>query len=148
MLPSTPQVEAVYLGDKGLLSGLANAASSGSLSSHVEANPWLLGDSPVPSGKTDANTLLVDHTTLDPTAATRIANDVHDKTNRSVLMIDGPVSGGVTGAKAGTLTIMYGSADPVASQLAEGLMQFMSREGGVVPCGGSGQGVGVKVCNK
>lgn len=43
---------------------------------------------------------------------------------------------------------MFGSADPVASDLARGLLQLMSREGGVVPCGGSGAGVGVKVCNK
>lgn len=43
---------------------------------------------------------------------------------------------------------MFGSADPVASALATPLMQLMAREGGVVPCGKSGAGVGVKVCNK
>lgn len=94
MLPSTPQVESVYLGDSGLLKGLADAQSSGSLSDHVKANPWLLGGDSAPSGPTTANTLLVDHTTLDPTAAKRVADDVHARTNRSALMIDGPVSGG------------------------------------------------------
>lgn len=97
MLPSTPQVESVYLGDTGLLKGLSDVQSSGSLSEHVKANPWLLGASAAPSGTTNANTLLVDHTTLDPTAAKRVADDVHAKTNNSALMIDGPVSGGEWG---------------------------------------------------
>jgi 3-hydroxyisobutyrate dehydrogenase len=43
---------------------------------------------------------------------------------------------------------MFGSGDPVASELATPLMQHMAREGGVVPCGNSGDGVGVKVVNK
>lgn len=55
---------------------------------------------------------------------------------------------GIAGAKAGTLTIMFGSASELATALASPLMQFMARAGGVVPCGGSGSGVGVKVCNK
>ncbi|GMK60004.1 hypothetical protein CspeluHIS016_0902210 [Cutaneotrichosporon spelunceum] len=147
MLPSTPQVESVYLGEAGLLKGLADAPSSGSLTEQLKANPWLIGASDAAPGPTSAHTLLVDHTTLDPTAAKRIADDVHAQTNNLVSMIDGPVSGGVAGAKAGTLTIMFGSASPVASDLARGLLQFMSRPGGVVPCGGSGAGVGVKVCN-
>lgn len=100
MLPSTPQVEAVYLGDNGLLKGLADV-QSGSLSEHVKANPWLLGASAAPSGTTNANTLLVDHTTLDPTAAKRVADDVHSQTNKSALMIDGPVSGGEWRPEAG-----------------------------------------------
>lgn len=61
---------------------------------------------------------------------------------------DGRLTTGITGAKAGTLTIMFGSGDAVASELAIPLMQHMAREGGVVPCGNSGDGVGVKVVNK
>lgn len=43
---------------------------------------------------------------------------------------------------------MFGSADPVATELAVPLMQHMAREGGVIACGTSGDGVGVKVVNK
>lgn len=58
------------------------------------------------------------------------------------------LTAGITGAQAGTLTIMFGSADPVATELAVPLLQHMAREGGVVACGNSGDGVGVKVVNK
>jgi 3-hydroxyisobutyrate dehydrogenase len=92
MLPSTPQVEAVYLGE---------GVQSGSLSDHVKANPWLIGAGAEPAGTTSAGTLLVDHTTLDPTAAKRIADDVHAQTNNSVHMIDGPVSGGESREREG-----------------------------------------------
>lgn len=165
MLPSTPQVEAVYLGENGLLAGL-NGADTTSLSKAATELAWLV-DNKIMNGTTDASTLFVDQTTLDPTGAKRVANEVHDKTGRKALMIDGPVSGGeqqretpsyvvcvpkltsgITGAQAGTLTIMFGSGDPVASELAIPLMQHMAREGGVVPCGNSGDGVGVKVVNK
>jgi 3-hydroxyisobutyrate dehydrogenase len=100
MLPSTPQVEAVYLGEGGLLAGL-KGVQSGSLSDHVKANPWLIGAGAEPAGTTSAGTLLVDHTTLDPTAAKRIADDVHAQTNNSVHMIDGPVSGGESREREG-----------------------------------------------
>ncbi|KAL1406174.1 hypothetical protein Q8F55_007861 [Vanrija albida] len=150
MLPSTPQVEAVYLGDQGLVAGLKGADASVSLAESVKAAPWLLGDTAgaaLPAGQANSHSLFVDHTTLDPTAARRIADSVHEQTSLDALMVDGPVSGGIGGAKAGTLTIMFGSASELATALASPLMQFMARAGGVVPCGGSGAGVGVKVCN-
>lgn len=92
MLPSTPQVEAVYLGENGLLSGLAGADTT-SLSKAASELAWLV-DGKIVNGTTDASTLFVDGTTLDPTGAKRVANAVHDQTGRKALMIDGPVSGG------------------------------------------------------
>jgi 3-hydroxyisobutyrate dehydrogenase len=96
MLPSTPQVESVYLGDKGLLAGLKNVQGE-SLTDALAASPWLLGDGDAASAAkppaTQAHTLFVDHTSLDPTAAKRIADTVHEQ-NKEVLMVDGPVSGG------------------------------------------------------
>jgi 3-hydroxyisobutyrate dehydrogenase len=92
MLPSTPQVEAVYLGENGLLAGLQGADQT-SLSKAATELPWLV-DGKIMSGVTDASTLFVDQTTLDPTGAKRVADTVHDKTGRKALMIDGPVSGG------------------------------------------------------
>lgn len=58
--------------------------------------------------------------------------------------LDAPVSGGVGGATAGTLTFMVGGADAdVAS--ARGLLDAMGAR--VVHCGGPGLGQAAKVCN-
>lgn len=92
MLPSTPQVEAVYLGEKGLLAGLAGIQPE-PLTDAIAANPWLLGDGGEQPAPTKSHSLFVDHTTLDPTAARRVAEDVHAQ-NEGVYMLDGPVSGG------------------------------------------------------
>ena len=43
---------------------------------------------------------------------------------------------------------MFGSPSDLASGHAVPLLQRMAREGGVIPCGRNGTGVGVKVCNK
>jgi 3-hydroxyisobutyrate dehydrogenase len=55
---------------------------------------------------------------------------------------------GIVAAKAGTLTIMFGSPSPIATSLAVPFLQRMARDDGVIPCGSTGAGVGVKVCNK
>ena len=55
---------------------------------------------------------------------------------------------GTTAATSGNLTIMFGSPSEIASGHAVPLLQRMAREGGVIPCGRNGTGVGVKVCNK
>lgn len=96
MLPSTPQVDAVYLGENGLMSGLAGVNPDQTLSWGVDENPWLCADKGEdgPTSPTDAHTLLVDHTTLDPTAAKRVADTVHKMSEDKVHMIDAPVSGG------------------------------------------------------
>lgn len=93
MLPSTPQVEAVYLGESGLMAGLANVTGE-SLTDAIVASPWLLGDGTGDKpAATKAHSLFVDHTTLDPNAAKRIADTVHEQ-SKDVYMVDGPVSGG------------------------------------------------------
>jgi len=93
MLPSTPQVEAVYLGESGLMAGLANVKGE-SLTDAIAASPWLLGDGTGEKpAATKAHTLFVDHTTLDPNAAKQVADTVHQQ-NKDVFMVDGPVSGG------------------------------------------------------
>lgn len=169
MLPSTPQVQAVYLDqDNGILAGLAKLPSN----TPPLPETLLLSDTSLPSdtvtqgGKvkkeltstTDASspatevsqvhTMLVDQTTLDPTVSLSISSLIHDSTSSAALMIDAPVSGGTVAAERGELTIMFGSPAPMATRLAMPFLQMMAREGGVIECGGSGTGVGVKVCNK
>jgi 3-hydroxyisobutyrate dehydrogenase len=58
--------------------------------------------------------------------------------------LDAPVSGGTTGAEAGTLTFMCGGS-AAAFAAAEPLLLKMGRK--VVHCGGAGCGQAAKICN-
>jgi 3-hydroxyisobutyrate dehydrogenase len=58
--------------------------------------------------------------------------------------LDAPVSGGVVGAEAGTLTFMAGGAEADFAE-AEPVLQVMGRR--IVHCGGAGAGQAAKVCN-
>jgi 3-hydroxyisobutyrate dehydrogenase len=88
MLPSTPQVEAVYLDtSSGILAGLKRLKRNIPPLSAQAAQ-----DSP--HSDTTAHTLLIDQTTLDPTAARRIASTIQQETQGRALMLDAPVSGG------------------------------------------------------
>lgn len=58
--------------------------------------------------------------------------------------VDAPVSGGVVGAQAGTLTFMVGAEDDDFAA-AEPILAVMG--GRIVHCGGSGAGQAAKICN-
>jgi len=58
--------------------------------------------------------------------------------------LDAPVSGGISGADAGTLTFMVGGTKNAFNQ-AGPLLQIMGSK--VVHCGGAGDGQAVKICN-
>ncbi|GMK57976.1 hypothetical protein CspeluHIS016_0500080 [Cutaneotrichosporon spelunceum] len=149
VLPATKHVEEVYLGENGLIAGLDAADKSMTLAKANNSSPWWLAAAhgEIPEETTGAHTLFVDSTTLDPVAAKRVADIVHERTRNRALMADGPVSGATAGASAGTLTVMLGATDKFTAANATALMQFCSREGGVVYCGGNGAGIGLKVCN-
>ncbi|MFF3224681.1 3-hydroxyisobutyrate dehydrogenase [Nocardia suismassiliense] len=77
--------------------------------------------------------------------------DVADAKSAAVLAIgaghralDAPVSGGVAGAAAGTLTFMVGGG---AEDFADALPVLEVMGGKVVHCGGSGVGQAAKICN-
>ncbi|MEV8274704.1 3-hydroxyisobutyrate dehydrogenase [Microbacterium sp. NPDC077184] len=86
-------------------------------------------------------TLFVDCSTIAVDDA-RNAHEIAEAAGHRAL--DAPVSGGVVGAEAGTLTFMIGGA---ASDLDEvrALLETMGRR--VVPCGGPGLGQAAKICN-
>ena len=76
---------------------------------------------------------------------------VEDATTAHALMLetghrglDAPVSGGVVGAEAGTLTFMVGGAEADFAA-ARPLLEVMG--GRVVHCGGPGAGQAAKICN-
>jgi 3-hydroxyisobutyrate dehydrogenase len=86
-------------------------------------------------------TLLVDCSTIDPLTAREVAMDAKA---RGCPMVDAPVSGGVAGAEAGTLTFMVGG-EATDFEAAKTILQAMGRS--VVHCGASGNGQVAKICN-
>jgi 3-hydroxyisobutyrate dehydrogenase len=86
-------------------------------------------------------TLFIDSSTIDVESA-RAARDLAIAAGHRGM--DAPVSGGVVGAEAGTLTFMVGADDADFAE-AEPLLAIMG--GRVVHCGGSGAGQAAKICN-
>ncbi|QRV89482.1 NAD binding domain of 6-phosphogluconate dehydrogenase [Ceratobasidium sp. AG-Ba] len=116
MLPSSPQVKDVYLGDRGILQGISKRPER-------------------------IDSLCVDSTTLDVDVAKDVAEKV-EATGTS--MVDAPVSGGVVGARAGTLSFMVGGSED-AFKKAHPFLANMGRN--IVHCGASGSGLTAKICN-
>ena len=86
-------------------------------------------------------TLLIDSSTIDPLTAREIAMDAKAK---GCLMVDAPVSGGVAGAEAATLTFMVGG-ETRDFEAAKPILQCMGKN--IVHCGGIGNGQVAKICN-
>src|SRR5215475_9153865 len=85
-------------------------------------------------GAAGADALLIDSSTIDVTTARDVAARAAEK---GFAMVDAPVSGGVAGAQAGTLTFMVGGPD-VAFARARPLLEAMGKN--VVHAGRSGNG--------
>ena len=114
MVPEGRHVCAVYLGGGG--------------------NDGIIGHAP-------REALLADCSTIDVASAREVAAAAREA---GYEMIDAPVSGGVTGAAAGTLTFMVGgSAEGFAR--AEPVLASMGRN--IVHVGGPGHGQAAKICN-
>ena len=86
-------------------------------------------------------TPLIDSSTIDPLTAREVAMDAKAK---GCPMVDAPVSGGVGGAEAGTLTFMVGG-DARDFEIARPVLQAMGKN--IVHCGGIGNGQVAKICN-
>ncbi|ADZ70338.1 3-hydroxyisobutyrate dehydrogenase [Polymorphum gilvum] len=86
-------------------------------------------------------TLLIDSSTIDVDSARAVA---HAAAEAGMAMIDAPVSGGVGGATAGTLTFMVGG-EAEAFERARPFLQAMGKT--IVHAGGSGTGQAAKICN-
>ena len=87
------------------------------------------------------NTLMIDCSTIDVASA----REVHEAAAAAGhAMLDAPVSGGVAGAEAGTLTFMCGGPES-AFKRAQPLLKIMGRN--IVHAGGAGNGQAAKVCN-
>lgn len=91
--------------------------------------------------KADPGTLFIDCSTIDVATAREVAAAAD---GRGMAMLDAPVSGGVGGAAAGTLTFMVGGPDAAFAR-AEPLLGAMGKT--IVHAGGAGNGQAAKICN-
>ncbi len=89
----------------------------------------------------DKGAVLLDCSTVDVQSARDVAKDA---VAAGLLALDAPVSGGVGGAAAGTLTFMVGG-DEAGFRIASELFDIMGQK--AVHCGPSGNGQAAKICN-
>ncbi|MHB2246573.1 NAD(P)-dependent oxidoreductase [Pseudomonas fitomaticsae] len=87
--------------------------------------------------------LLVDFSSLEPTATREMAAELADKAGMTWL--DSPVSGGVVGAEAGSLAIMVGGDAADLDRVRPVLLELGQR---VTHMGGVGAGQVTKACNQ
>jgi len=86
-------------------------------------------------------TLLIDSSTIDVGTARAVAEAAAAK---DLSMLDAPVSGGVGGAQAGTLTFMVGGSEEAFAH-ARPVLEVMGKT--IVHAGGAGNGQAAKICN-
>jgi 3-hydroxyisobutyrate dehydrogenase len=110
------------------------------LPSGKEAREVYLGEMGV-LDTANPGTLLIDSSTIDVESARVIAAAAEAK---GLLMVDAPVSGGVGGAQAATLTFMVGGSDR-AFERAKSILEVMGKT--IVHAGGAGNGQAAKICN-
>jgi 3-hydroxyisobutyrate dehydrogenase len=108
----TPDVEAVVLGENGIIQGAT------------------------------AGTVVVDMSTISPSATRRIAAELSKK---GIRMLDAPVSGGSEGAQKGTLTIMVGGQ---AADVAIAMPVLSAMGKSITHVGPSGAGQFTKAINQ
>src|SRR5690242_14553245 len=89
----------------------------------------------------NAGTLLIDCSTIDVATARAVAAAAEA---RGLTLLDAPVSGGVGGAQAATLTFMVGGSEAGFAR-AKPILESMGRT--IVHAGGSGNGQAAKICN-
>jgi 3-hydroxyisobutyrate dehydrogenase len=88
-----------------------------------------------------AGSLLIVSSTLDVATARTVGAAAAGK---DFMLLDEPVSGGVGGAQAGTLTFLVGGADEAFAR-ARPILEQMGKT--VVHAGGAGNGQAAKICN-
>jgi len=130
----------------GTAAGMPGAAAADAeivvtmLPSGAEVRETYLGPDGI-VGKAKPGTLLIDSSTIDVETARDVAAAAEA---RGLLMVDAPVSGGVGGAQAATLTFMVGGAEE-AFEKAKPILAAMGRT--IVHAGGPGTGQAAKICN-
>jgi 3-hydroxyisobutyrate dehydrogenase len=112
IVADSPDVEEVYIGEAGVISGIR------------------------------AGSLCIDMSTISPETARKVAAAVKE---RGGLFLDAPVSGGKTGAEAGTLAIMAGG-EVADLERATPILKALGKT--IIHCGPVGNGQLTKLCNQ
>ncbi|WP_170513837.1 3-hydroxyisobutyrate dehydrogenase [Ruegeria atlantica] len=98
-----------------------------------------VGDEIIPAMQ--SGSVWIDCSTVDVDSARAVADQAKQA---EILAVDAPVSGGIGGAAAGTLTFMAGGSDAAFAKAAP-LFDIMGQK--AVHCGESGAGQAAKICN-
>ncbi|OJJ44986.1 hypothetical protein ASPZODRAFT_70682, partial [Penicilliopsis zonata CBS 506.65] len=89
--------------------------------------------------------LFIDTSTIDPTSSKEVANAIH--TARAGRFVDAPMSGGVVGARAGTLSFMFGASSQ-SGELVDRVRSVLLLMGKTAwHMGAQGCGVSAKLAN-
>ena len=92
-------------------------------------------------GRAATSAILIDCSTIDVATAKRVADAAAAK---GLTAVDAPVSGGIGGANAGSLTFMVGGSDDAFAR-AEPFLSDMGKA--VIHAGANGAGQAAKICN-
>jgi 3-hydroxyisobutyrate dehydrogenase len=128
--------------------GIAIAASAGEAARGQDVIITMLPNGPIVLSvlgeiiaAASPGTVVIDSSTIDVASA----RQAHREAAAAGLeFIDAPVSGGVGGAQAGTLTFMAGGTQEAFSR-AKPILELMGRK--LVHCGDGGAGQAAKICN-
>ena len=120
MLPDTPNVQEVLLGERGVAMGLKSAPRC------ADGQPKLV----------------IDMSSISPMATKSLAERIHAL---GCEYLDAPVSGGEVGAKAASLTIMVGGL-PDSFERARVIFETLGKN--ITHVGGHGDGQTTKVANQ
>ena len=136
---------------EALVANGADAATPQSVAEDVEAVITMLPTGEIVSNvllgkdslfnRASKGTLFIDSSSIDVESARTLANRAHDA---GMAMVDAPVSGGVAGAEAATLTFMVGGTD-LEFATAKPILQSMGES--IIHAGSSGAGQAAKICN-
>ncbi|KAL3454305.1 6-phosphogluconate dehydrogenase [Aspergillus insuetus] len=103
----------------------------------------MLRQGPLPA--LDKERIFIDTSTIDPASSKEIANAIH--TTCQGRFVDAPVSGGVVGARAGTLSFMFGASSRTG-ELVERVKPILLHMGKKAwHMGAAGTGVSAKLAN-
>ena len=87
------------------------------------------------------NTLIIDSSSIDVDTTRQLSELA---TQKQIQLLDAPVSGGVVGAEAGTLTFMVGGSTE-SFQRAQTILNCMGKN--IIYAGAAGNGQAAKICN-
>ncbi|KAH9261121.1 3-hydroxyisobutyrate dehydrogenase [Batrachochytrium salamandrivorans] len=112
------------------------------LSTYLDPSKGLLSHAKFPRS---SPVLLIDSSTVNPSVSKQVAAAL-SQVNPTAQFVDAPVSGGVNGAKNGTLTFMVGASSPTQFETqVKPFLGFMGKN--IVHCGDVGTGQVAKLCN-